>query len=151
MEDSQNSLPHHQSDSESSSTIQDMPADLSMSSSSSVIKPIEIKPDYPESPTAAALDNRAMPMTLAKLANKIQGDNNTMVAADLSKKKDDAATAMSPAVALTRKVEDSGKEAPSSAPSPQMGFSPSGFTPKVSPPVNEKKERDESWKKYLTR
>ena len=26
-----------------------------------------------------------------------------------------------------------------------------GFTPKVSPPVNEKKERDEQWKQYLTR
>lgn len=26
-----------------------------------------------------------------------------------------------------------------------------GFIPKTSPPINEKKERDESWKKYLTR
>lgn len=36
-------------------------------------------------------------------------------------------------------------------PSPQMAVCPSGFIPKISPPVNEKRERDETWKKFLTR
>lgn len=37
------------------------------------------------------------------------------------------------------------------AASPQTGICKVGFVPKVLPAVNEKKERDESWKKYLTR
>ena len=120
----------------------DMATNLSSGHSSNTVvhstppKVIEIKPE--------GSGSKAQPSTLAKLANKLQnsalGDSLNLTIPGGVKKEEPVAP-----------VGDYEQESEASLSTPSSLSASPSFIPKVSPPVNEKRERDESWKKYLTR
>ena len=91
--------------------------------------------------------NQAMPSTLAKLASKLSGSYTNL---------DDSLNL--PIPEYTGADQDELQDLSLSGMKEELvgnhGGIPTnvpGFVPKVSPPINNKKEKDEAWKKYLTR
>ena len=81
--------------------------------------------------------------TLEKLASKISGSAlSDSLTLPIPSENDD----MKPLELTTTDEHRNGQPQNTGTPS-----SVPAFVPKISPPINDKKERDESWKKYLTR
>ena len=145
------------------------PTDLSLSSTSSSgslanIKqePLVIAPKVePSSSIGLDLSNnsnscsQAQPSTLAKLASKLNSSSSLNGSLNLPIPSIGSSNEESD---MKPKITDVKSLAPSQGLTlmpggPGVGASPGvqGFIPKSSPAVNEKREKDESWKKYLTR
>ena len=89
--------------------------------------------------------NQAMPSTLAKLASKLSGSSTNL---------DDSLNLPIPEYAAQDELQDLSLSGIKEELIGNHGGIPTnvpGFVPKVSPPINNKKEKDETWKKYLTR
>ncbi len=103
--------------------------------------PEDVKAEFPESNDK----NKPLPSTLAKLASKLSG-----AALDGS---------LNLPIPDYEQEEEEQTEVPASMKDELacvgnhggIQTNVPGFIPKTSPPINEKREKDESWKKYLTR
>ena len=90
--------------------------------------------------------NQALPSTLAKLASKLSGSSTSL---------DDSLNLPIPEyIADQEDLHDLSLSSIKEELVGNHGGIPTnvpGFVPTVSPPINNKKEKDETWKKYLTR
>ena len=150
------------------------PTDLSMSSASSTATNPDIKCEFGSSVTStperaashtgpvtpSTFDAREegnvkqIPATLSQLASKLASSSslNESLTLPIPGSSEDKP----PEGASNEHPQDSQSDTSRHSPVPgavNLSSSPSitSFVPKISPPVNEKKEKDESWKKYLTR
>ena len=89
--------------------------------------------------------NQALPSTLAKLASKLSSSSNSL---------DDSLNLPIPEYSDQEELHDLSMSGIKEELVGNHGGIPTnvpGFVPTVSPPINNKKEKDETWKKYLTR
>ncbi len=114
---------------------------VSFREASSTIKrePVEIKSENPESARAS--------VDISRMGSRITKEDP-----DSPKLLESSLNLSIPTAIVTGKASpaDDTSESLRSA-SPQMAQGPSEFIPRSLPPVNEKKERDETWKRFLTR
>ena len=138
------------------------PQDLSLPSTPGISEPttpssVSVKLE----PVDTIRESKVPPSTIAKLASKLNSQLNDSLTLPIpghtpASSQKGLASLPSPLVGVINPpsvamTPVSGSGSAARAPSPTMGICHGGFVPKVSPPVNEKKERDETWKKYLTR
>ena len=118
--------------------------------------PAHGKVDSVESALLHSPHNKAAPSTLARLAHKLSGhglsDSLNLPIPGQEEADHDETSAAEKTEVKPRLGNKHPLTAPSmTTPGKQEGKTYTPKVMKVSPPVNEKKERDESWKKYLTR
>ncbi len=103
--------------------------------------PEDVKVQFPESKDK----NKPLPSTLAKLASKLSGSaldgSLNLPIPDYEQEEEEQ---MEVPASMKDELACVGNHGGIQTNVP-------GFIPKTSPPINEKKEKDESWKKYLTR